>query len=240
MNKSLKRLIPIGTLMTTLLLANSAFAVDFASPFGAGVAVEVRVGGEFFGNQWIVWKRRDNGACLTTQIGGLFGLTQNTTVLGSNLDDVIVVQKAIEVHCGRTLGTPLGNGMALELKGQNGNDALFGTFPTTLVNGGNGNDTVLGDGPSARLIGELGNDDVESWGTGNQELLLGDGFVGGPSDGNDCIYDKSQSANSVNCSGGTADKIVLPLTISPGGHGPGASCEQVVTCCNWAHFVGQC
>lgn len=219
--------------------AVSSGVMSCNSPYGANVAVEIRIGSEFFGNQWVVWKRKDNGACQVAAAGNVFGLTNPTVVKGSSLNDTIIVQSAIETHCGKVIGAPVSNGQSLEIRGENGGDLLLTGAPASLVRGGSGNDIVTGNMANVQLYGDLGDDDVEAWGTGNGEWLLGDGSVGSAQDGNDCLYDRSHSANIVACSGGTQDKLVTPLTISPGGHGP-IDCEQNVTCCSWAHLVGDC
>ena len=231
---SRNHLVSVTTLLAALLTSSVAFAHNENSPFPAGVAVEAHVGGELFGNQWIIWKRRDNGACTAKQIGNFFGLTDDINVVGSSAGDLMIVQGVIETQCGKTLGTPLVNGHSLNLSGADGGDVMFGANPTGTVSGGNGDDIVTGDGPNVHLYGDLGNDDVEAWGTGAIETLLGDGLVGSPSDGNDCLWDKSKTADSVVCGGGFDQVNSIRAT----GHTD--VCEQTVTCCNWAHFVGAC
>lgn len=247
--KTTNRFLMLGAMMFASWIASSSASAQCTaannvttcnSPYGSTVAVEIRVGSQIFGNQYVVWKRRDNGACtVSTVIGNwLTGLNFPTVINGSNAGDLVVVQSTLETHCGMALNTPVSGGKSLEVYGKDGGDVLLASLPASFVSGGQGNDIVVGSDPNARLIGDQGDDDVESWSTGSGEWLLGDTLTGGT--GNDCIYDKSHVANVVNCSGGTADKYVAPITFSPGGHNFLNECEQIVTCCPWAHLVGDC
>jgi hypothetical protein len=139
--------------------------------------------------------------------------------------------------CGKTLGIVLLNGRTLSISGGAGNDVLFGSDPAIEVNGDNDSDIVTGSNANVHLNGGLGDDDVEAWGTGSLESLIGDLLVPGPSDGNDCLWDKSKRADTVVCDRGS-DSV---NDVVASGHTAG-DCENVspTVCCNWAHFAGGC
>jgi hypothetical protein len=226
----------LGVLMMMMSVAGSAFA--YSSPWGAA-AVEVRVGQELGTNiagsdQYILWKRKSDGACSTTVIGGSGGLSNHTTVEGNSGGDTIIAQGIIEnIVCSGTtftLGPVIGNFKELRLIGLGGNDVVLGANPTTHVFGDAGTDIVSIAGSLGFVFAYGGpdGDDVSAFGTSVTEFLIGDG-------GNDCLWDQNADAWSFDCGAGASDQYYVNTFLTPA-----TACDVPVTCCAWPHFAGAC
>jgi hypothetical protein len=228
--------------LLAMLVASTASAapVSIVTPWGDLTPVEVRIGLDDHNTQWAIYKQRNNpNACQAFQIGGTNGFSGRITINASSADDLIVVQNAVEVHCGLSIRRPVPGGFTLELRGRGGNDVMLGGVSNTVMYGGTGNDILAGDGLGMKLYGEANDDDVEGWGAANDEILYGDSDTTTLGEGNDCLFDQTDLANTVACGSapGTTDKWT---TINDFNIFVPASCEVAVTCCSWAHFVGQC
>jgi Ca2+-binding RTX toxin-like protein len=249
MSKSTHRIFAIGIGLAALCVSQTAAAGGFSAP-SIGAGVEARIGQErlpngSLGQQWLVWKRLD-GTCIGTpdNLGGTGGFSEDHVINGTNFGDMMVVQSAFEVHCGKNLGPVKANGFRLNLIGHSGNDILLGGIKgsgSISIFGAAGNDIVAASGSGFLAMGEAGDDDVESWGPGSSQSLFGDNSPGVVVEaGPDCLWDQDRiGLVNISCGGerpGTLDRVSL----APG---PGIfGCEVMSTtvCCSWAHFLGAC
>src|SRR5690349_13016439 len=108
MSKSTHRIFTIGIGLAALCVSQTAAAGGFSAP-AIGAGVEARIGQErlpngSLGQQWLVWKRLD-GTCIGSpdNLGGTGGFTEDHVINGTNFGDMMVVQSAFEVHCGKNL-----------------------------------------------------------------------------------------------------------------------------------------
>jgi hypothetical protein len=222
----------------TSLWSNAAFAEAFHIPPWTGTAVEARIGGNL-GGTWLIWRRISDGLCATpVLLGTVAGLFESTTITASNLSDTMIVQSTNGTFCGHPITFPLSNGNTLTLRGSLSNDVILGfAHQNVVVQGDSGNDVIVVDQPFSQVWGGNGADDVNAWSTGAGERVIGDDNLltnGDAGDGNDCLYDHSHAADIVICGGGFDSQF------GSLGFVAGAPCEQVVSCCGFAHLLGAC